>query len=92
MGLHLHSGYSFALTNTLYAKPFLDGHAIRITDDAFTEEGTSPFRLAVDGRTDTAWLGATGVEFGAHQFPLSRLFGLTRDIASESIVLIIKAR
>jgi hypothetical protein len=66
MGLHLHGGYSFALSNTLYVKPFLDGHAIRVTDDAFTEDGTSPFRLAVDGRTDTAWLGATGVEFGAH--------------------------
>jgi outer membrane autotransporter protein len=66
MGLHLHSGYSFALSNTLYAKPFVDGHAIRVTDDAFTEEGTSPFRLAVDGRTDTTWLGETGVEFGAH--------------------------
>jgi outer membrane autotransporter protein len=66
VGLHLHSGYSFALSNTLYAKPFVDGHAIRVTDEAFTEGGTSPFRLAVDGRTDTTWLGETGVEFGAH--------------------------
>jgi hypothetical protein len=66
MGLHLHSGYSFALSNTLYAKPFVDAHAIRVTDEAFTEEGTSPFRLAVDGRTDTTWLAQTGVEFGAH--------------------------
>jgi outer membrane autotransporter protein len=66
MGLHLHGGYSFALGNNLYAKPFVDGHAIRVTDNAFTEDGTSPLRLAVDGRTDTAWLGETGVEFGAH--------------------------
>ena len=65
-GLHLHGGYSFALSNTLYVKPFVDGHAIRVTDDAFTENGTSPFRLAVEGRTDTALLGETGVEFGAH--------------------------
>jgi hypothetical protein len=42
MGLHLHGGYIFSPSNNLYAKPFVDGYAIRVTGNAFTEEGTSP--------------------------------------------------
>jgi outer membrane autotransporter protein len=47
-------------------KPFVDGHAIFVSNDAFTESGTSPFNLAVEGRSETALLGGVGTEFGAH--------------------------
>ena len=66
MGAHARAAYSVPLSSMVYAKPFVEGHAIHVTDDAFTEDGSSPFRLAVDGRSDTTWLGAAGVEFGAN--------------------------
>ena len=42
----------------------MEGHAIHVSNKAFTEGGASPFRLAVDGRSDTALIGAVGLEMG----------------------------
>jgi uncharacterized protein YhjY with autotransporter beta-barrel domain len=66
LGLHLRSGYEIPMGGAAYFKPFVEGHAILISNDSFTEDGTSPFRLTVDGRTDTTVAGGTGVEFGLH--------------------------
>jgi hypothetical protein len=66
IGAHLRAGYSVPMSDALYIKPFIDGHAIYVSNNAFTESGTSPFRLAVDGRSNTALLGGVGTEFGAH--------------------------
>jgi hypothetical protein len=67
IGAHLRAAYSVPMfSGTYYVKPFVDGHAIYVSDDAFTEGGTSLFNLAVDGRSDTAILGGVGTEFGAH--------------------------
>ena len=66
IGAHLRAGYSIPMSSATYFKPFIDGHAIYVSNDAFTEGGASPFRLAVDGRSDTAFLGGVGTEFGAH--------------------------
>jgi outer membrane autotransporter protein len=66
IGLHLRGGYEIPFSTTSYVKPFVDGHAIRVTNDSFTEDGSSPFRLAVDGKTDNALVGGPGVEFGWH--------------------------
>src|SRR6202020_1999953 len=66
MGAHLRAGYMVPMSSYIYFKPFIDGHAIYVSNDAFTESGTSPFRLSVDGRSNTALLGGVGTEFGAH--------------------------
>jgi outer membrane autotransporter protein len=67
IGAHLRAAYSVPMFgDTYYVKPFIDGHAIYVSNEAFTESGSSPFRLAVDGRSDTAILGGVGTEFGAH--------------------------
>jgi hypothetical protein len=67
IGAHLRAAYSVPMSSeTYYVKPFVDGHAIFVSNDAFTESGTSPFNLAVEGRSDTALLGGVGTEFGAH--------------------------
>jgi uncharacterized protein YhjY with autotransporter beta-barrel domain len=66
IGAHLRAGYSVPMGSVTYIKPFVDGHAIYVSNDAFTESGTSPFRLAVNGRSDTALLGGVGTEFGAN--------------------------
>ena len=39
---------------------------IRVTNESFTEQGTSSFLLSVDGRSQTFWLADRGLEFGAH--------------------------
>jgi hypothetical protein len=66
IGAHLRAGYSVSMGNVTYIKPFIDGHAIYVSNDAFTESGPSPFRLAVEGQSDTALLGGVGMELGAH--------------------------
>ncbi len=66
VGAHLRAGYSIPFSSILYTKPFVEAHAIHVDNGSFAEEGTSPFRLAVDGRSDTTVLGAVGMEFGAH--------------------------
>ncbi len=44
VGGHLRAAYSIPFNGGLYAKPFADAHVIRIANNSFTEEGTSPFR------------------------------------------------
>jgi uncharacterized protein with beta-barrel porin domain len=66
IGTHVRAAYSVPMGGVTYIKPFIDGHAIFVSNDAFTETGTSPFRLAVNGRSDTALLGGVGTEFGAN--------------------------
>jgi hypothetical protein len=67
IGAHLRAAYSVPMFgDTYYVKPFMDGHAIYVSNSAFTESGASAFNLAVAGRSDTALLGGIGTEFGAH--------------------------
>jgi hypothetical protein len=66
IGLHLRGGYEIPIGGSTYIKPFLDGHLIRVSNDSFTEDGNSPFRLTVDGRSDDAVQGGAGVEMGLH--------------------------
>ena len=67
IGAHLRAAYSVPMfSDTYYVKPFMDGHAIYVSNSAFTESGASAFNLAVDGRSDTALLAGIGTEFGAH--------------------------
>jgi hypothetical protein len=75
IGTHLRAAYSVPMGSVTYVKPFIDGHAIFVSNDAFTESGTSPFRLAVSGHSDTAFLGGVGTEFGANfGFPSGFMF------------------
>jgi hypothetical protein len=66
IGTHFRAAYSVPVASVVYIKPFVDGHAIFVSNDAFTESGSSPFRLAVDGRSNTALLGGVGTEIGAN--------------------------
>ncbi|HEY0333281.1 MAG TPA: hypothetical protein VGC74_06150 [Stenotrophomonas sp.] len=63
-GAHLRAAYSFPMGQNSFVRPFVEGHAIHVDDKAFTENGDSPFRLAVEGNADTALIGAAGVELG----------------------------
>ncbi|WP_411850228.1 hypothetical protein ACLB90_15110 [Stenotrophomonas sp. LGBM10] len=64
VGAHLRAAYSIPVGTEGFVRPFLEGHAIRVEDKAFTEGGESPFRLAVEGNADTALIGVAGVELG----------------------------
>lgn len=64
VGAHLRAAYSVPVGKEGFVRPFVEGHAIRVEDKAFTEGGNSPFRLAVEGNTDTAMIGVAGVELG----------------------------
>jgi hypothetical protein len=66
VGVHLRGGYEIPVATHSYVKPFVEGHAIRVSNNTFTEDGTSPFRLTVDGRADTTVLGGGGVELGTY--------------------------
>jgi outer membrane autotransporter protein len=66
LGAHLRAAYEVPFAGRSYAKPFLEGHAIRVANDSFTEDGNSPFRLTVNGRSDTAVLGGGGIELGTY--------------------------
>jgi len=64
-GAHVRAAYTFAMGDHAFLRPFVEGHAIRVDDKAFTENGDSPFRLAVEGNADTALIGVAGLEAGA---------------------------
>jgi hypothetical protein len=66
IGIHGTVGYEFDLARGLYLKPFVGAQGIRVTNESFTEQGTSPFLLSVDGRSQTTWLADAGLELGAH--------------------------
>ena len=83
VGAHMRAAYSFAMGKDGFVRPFVEGHAIRVEDKAFTENGDSPFRLAVEGNADTALIGVAGVELG-DTFHLSN--GMTlRPFASAAV-------
>jgi len=63
-GAHLRAAYSLPMGNSGFLRPFLEGHVIHVDDQAFTENGSSPFRLAVQGQSDTALIGVAGIELG----------------------------
>ncbi len=42
VGAHMRAAYSIPFNNTLYAKPFADAHVIRVANNSFAEDGTSP--------------------------------------------------
>lgn len=64
VGAHVRAAYSLPLGGSGFFRPFVEGHAIHVVDKSFTETGDSPFRLAVDGRADTALIGTAGAEIG----------------------------
>jgi hypothetical protein len=66
LGAHARAGYEVPFAGRTYVKPFVEGHAIRVTNDSFTEDGNSPFRLTVNRRSDTAVLGGGGLEIGTY--------------------------
>jgi hypothetical protein len=66
LGAHVKGGYEIDFASSTYVKPFVEAHVIRVTNNSFTEDGNSPFRLSVDGRSDTSLVAGTGVELGAH--------------------------
>jgi hypothetical protein len=66
VGAHVRGAYEIPFAAHNYFKPFVEGHAVRVSNNTFTEDGSSPFRLTVDGRSDTTFLAATGVELGAY--------------------------
>jgi outer membrane autotransporter protein len=66
LGAHVRAAYEIPFAGHSYVKPFVDGHAIRVSNEGFTEEGASPFRLTVNSRTDTALSGGTGIELGTY--------------------------
>jgi outer membrane autotransporter protein len=66
IGIHGDAGYELDLAGGLYLKPFVGAHGIRVSNEGFTEQGTSSFLLSVDGRSQTTWLADAGLELGTH--------------------------
>ncbi|WP_255696706.1 autotransporter outer membrane beta-barrel domain-containing protein [Sandaracinobacteroides sayramensis] len=64
LGGHARAAYNLLEEGKSFVRPFVEGHAIHVSNKAFTETGNSPFRLAVEGRADTALIGVAGVEMG----------------------------
>ncbi|NJC09008.1 hypothetical protein GGQ62_002006 [Polymorphobacter fuscus] len=64
IGGHLRAAIDVLGGGEGFVRPFVEGHAIHVSNKAFTETGTSPFRLAVEGQSDTALIGVAGVELG----------------------------
>ncbi|MEG2577324.1 MAG: autotransporter outer membrane beta-barrel domain-containing protein, partial [Glutamicibacter sp.] len=65
-GAHLRAAYAVPVGEQSFVRPYLEGHAIHVSDKAFVEQGDSPFRLAVNAQSDTAYIGVAGVEAGSH--------------------------
>jgi hypothetical protein len=64
IGTHVRAAWNLATSGKAIVRPFLEGHAIHVSNKAFTESGTSPFRLAVEGQSDTVFIGTVGLELG----------------------------
>ncbi len=64
MGVHVRAAVNLLENGESFVRPFAEGHAIRVSNKAFTETGASPFRLAVDAEADTALIGVAGLEVG----------------------------
>ena len=80
---HLRAAYDMLKESDSFVRPFAEVHAVRVSNDAFTEAGTSPFRLAVEGQADTALIGVAGLELGT-KMPLSTKVTL-RPFASAAV-------
>ncbi len=64
IGGHVRAAVNLVEGRSGFVRPFVEGHVILVSNKAFTETGISPFRLAVEGQSDTALIGAVGIEFG----------------------------
>ncbi|TPE61931.1 autotransporter outer membrane beta-barrel domain-containing protein [Sandaracinobacter neustonicus] len=64
IGGHVRAAYNLLDGGSTFVRPFVEGHAIRVSNKAFTEDGASPFRLAVEKQSDTALIGVAGLEVG----------------------------
>ena len=83
VGGHVRAAWNLMDSGTSFVRPFVEGHAIHVSNKAFTETGASPFRLAVEAQSDTALIGVAGVELGT-KLPLSTKVTL-RPFASAAI-------
>lgn len=83
LGGHVRLAYNLLDEGRSFVRPFAEGHAIHVSNKGFTETGASPFRLAVEGRSDTAVIGVAGVELGT-KVALSEKVSL-RPFASAAI-------
>ena len=64
LGGHVRAAWNLLDEDKRFVRPFVGGHVIHVSNKAFTEGGNSPFRLAVEGRSDTALIGVVGIEMG----------------------------
>ncbi|WP_199555045.1 autotransporter outer membrane beta-barrel domain-containing protein [Sandaracinobacteroides hominis] len=85
MGAHVRAAYNLIDSGDAFVRPFVEGHAIHVSNKAFAEHSASPFRLAVDGQSDTAWIGVAGLELGTRVALSDRL--ALRPFASGAIEL-----
>ena len=83
IGGHARAAWNLLNGGDTLLRPFVEGHAIRVSNRAFTEDGSSPFRLAVEEQADTALLGVAGMEF-ATRMALSGRMAL-RPFASAAV-------
>lgn len=83
IGGHVRAAWNLIDNGKTFVRPFVEGHAIHVSNKAFTETGASPFRLAVEAQSDTALIGVAGVELGT-RLPLSTKVTL-RPFASAAI-------
>ncbi|WP_199554189.1 autotransporter outer membrane beta-barrel domain-containing protein [Sandaracinobacteroides hominis] len=83
VGGHVRAAINLLDNGASFVRPFVEGHAIHVSNKAFTETGNSPFRLAVEAQSDTALIGVAGVELGT-KLPLSTKVTL-RPFASAAI-------
>ena len=83
IGGHVRGAWNLLDGADNFVRPFLEGHAIRVSNEAFTEDGASPFRLAIEKQSDTALIGVAGVELGT-RMALSKKVSL-RPFASGAV-------
>ena len=79
----MRAAWNLPLGGKTFVRPFVEGHAIHVSNKAFSENGTSPFRLEVEAQADTALVGVAGVEMGT-MLPLSATLTL-RPYASAAV-------
>lgn len=83
VGGHVRAAINVLDGGKSFVRPFVEGHAIHVSNKAFTETGNSPFRLAVEGESNTAFIAVAGVEMGT-KLPLSTKVTL-RPFASAAL-------
>ena len=83
VGVHVRAAINVLDGDSIFLRPFVEGHAIHVSNKAFTEMGASPFRLAVEGQSDTAFISTAGLEMGT-KLPISTTVTL-RPFASAAL-------